>query len=215
VKRIPYGPEEDAIIRALFPDNHARDIAALIDRSEASVDNRAFKLGVRKSNGYKVSKGGRFLPGHSPHNAGRRGVTGVQEGCRATQFKPGRPAHEARNYQPIGSLRVTKDGYLERKVTDDHPVPTRRWTAVHRLVWEEVNGPVPPGHIVVFKPGCRTIEVEQITPDRLECITRAENCRRNSFWNNYPPEVARLVQLRGALNRKINNWSKQREEQGQ
>lgn len=208
MKRIPYGPEEDEIIRALFPVNHSRDIAPLIERTEASVENRAFKLGVRKSDGYRVSKGGRFLPGHSPHNTGKPASewnTG-RERCRRTQFKRGRPPQEARNYRPVGSLRVCKDGYLERKVTDDPNVhPSNRWVALHRLVWESANGPIPAGHIVVFKAGRTTAVEAEVVIDRLELISRAENMRRNSYHTRYPKEVAQLIQLRGALNRKINN----------
>lgn len=210
--RIPYGPEEDEIIRALFPHNHARDIAPLIERSQASVENRAFKLGVRKSDGYKVSKGGRFLAGHSPHNKGRpaREWNTGRDGSRRTQFKPGRPPQEARNYRPIGSLRVCKDGYLERKVTDDPGVhASNRWIALHRLVWEAANGPVPPGHIVVFKTGRTTAVESEVSLDRLELISRAENMRRNSYHTRYPKEVAQLIQLRGVLNRKINNRTQQ------
>jgi len=63
----------------------------------------------------------------------------------ATQFKKGdRLGAAQHNYVPIGSLRVSKDGYLERKVTDDPSfVPNRRWVSVHRLVWEAAHGPVP------------------------------------------------------------------------
>ena len=136
--------------------------------------------------------------------SGRRRTEEARQRVARTQFKPRAP-HESRNYRPIGSLRVSREGYLERKVSDDHPVPARRWVGVHRLVWEQAHGPVPPGHAVVFKPGRRTTVEAEITLDRLECITRADLMRRNSYHTNLPPEVARLVQLRGVLNRKINN----------
>lgn len=124
-----------------------------------------------------------------------------------TRFKPGRPACEARNYQPIGSLRLNKDGYLERKVTDDPALaPVRRWVGVHRLVWEAAHGPIPPRHVVRFLPGQRTVVAEEITVERLELVSQAENMRRNTV-HRYPPQIAQAVQLLGALNRIINNRS--------
>ncbi len=80
---------------------------------------------------------------------------------------------------------------------------------MHRLVWIAANGPVPEGHIVVFKPGRRTTELKEITPDAVELITRVENMRRNTVHAKYPRELARLVQLRGVLSRQINRKAKE------
>ena len=119
--------------------------------------------------------------------------------------KKGRKPQEASNYQPIGTLRVcAKDGYLQRKVSDDTSInPAQRWEFVHRSVWVAANGPIPPGHIVVFKRGMVTAVLEDITTERLECITRAENMRRNSYHTRHP-EMVKLYQLKGAINRQTN-----------
>lgn len=116
------------------------------------------------------------------------------------------------NYVPIGTLRVSKDGYLERKMNDDPNIyPARRWVAVHRLVWEASHGPIPDGHIVVFKPGMKTSVLEDVTHDRLECITRAEHARRN-HPRSKSPELAKLVQLKGAITRQVNRISREHAE---
>ena len=120
-----------------------------------------------------------------------------------TQFKPGRPAHEAHNYLPIGSLRLSKNGYLTRKVTDDKSLsPARRWVAEHRLVWESVHGQVPAGQVVVFRIGQLTVDLNLITIDRLECLTRAELMRRNTI-HRYPEPIKQVMRLRGRLSRAI------------
>jgi hypothetical protein len=75
---------------------------------------------------------------------------------------------------------------------------------VHLLVWEAANGPVPPGHAITFLPGRRTTDASLITLDALQLVSRAELMRRNSHHTNYPKEVSQLIQLKGALNRKIN-----------
>jgi len=221
--RRPWTGAEVEMLRGAFADRRTDDLAQALGRSYSTVAQKAAKLGLRKSAQYLASPeahrfdgpkgmGTRIQPGQTPWNKGVAGSTGTQPGCRATQFKKGRPPQEALNYAPIGSLRICADGYLERKQTDDPRLsPARRWVAVHRAVWEATHGPVPAGQIVVFRPGRKTIDLEKITLDALELLTRAENMRRNSVHSKYPPEVARLVQLRGALTRQINRKAKEAE----
>ena len=78
-------------------------------------------------------------------------------------------------------------------------------------MWEAAHGPIPDGFIVVFKPGLKTAVCEEITLDRLECITRAENARRNHPAQR-DPELAKLVQLKGAITRQVNRIKKQQEQ---
>lgn len=226
--RRPWTAIEDQCMREFYPDLTGKDMADVLKRSESAVHGRAAMLGLHKSEAFLVSdRSGRvargkqhpnmiasqFKKGQDSWTKGLHGVVGVQEACRATQFKKGQMSGQAQhNYKPIGALRVSKDGYLERKVTDDHPVPARRWVAVHRLVWEAANGPIPPGHIVRFKPGQLTAEIDLITADRLECITRAEHARRN-HPRSHSPELARLVQLKGAITRQVNRIAREAQEQ--
>lgn len=222
--RRPWTAAEVALLRWGFADSRTDDMAAALGRSYSTVAQKAARLGLRKSADYLASpeahrldgrkgSGTRFAPGLVPWNKGKPGTTGTQDGCRATQFKPGRLASEARNYVPIGTERLTKDGYLERKVTDDPRLqPARRWIAVHRLVWEAAHGPVPPGHAVAFRPGQKTTDSSAITLDRIELVTRQELMRRNSYHTNLPKPLARVVQMRGALTRAINAKARQLEQ---
>ena len=50
--------------------------------------------------------------------------------------------------------------------------------------------------------------LEEITANKLECISRAENARRNSMWR-LDPEVAKLYQLKGAITRQVNRIKKE------
>lgn len=222
-KRRPWFPAELEYMRELYPNHTAKFIANVLGRSIRSVHNMAHVLGLKKSPYFFESdasgrrqkgqqdpriKATQFKKGQVPWNKGIEGSAGLHPNSRATQFKKGRTAQESSNYLPIGSLRLTKDGWLERKVTDDHPVPARRWVAEHRLVWERANGPIPPGHIVVFKPGQKTAIENQVTADKLECITRAENAKRNSL-HRFGPEMSRLYQLKGAITRQLNRITKE------
>lgn len=220
--RKPWTQQELQVLRDLYPDMKCADVAARLGRTASSVYQTAARLGIEKSDSFKASElsgraaRGRQHPaivasqiktGTPAWNKGRKGVNGFS----STRFKPGRPASEARNYQPIGTLRLDKDGNLTQKVSDS-PKRSARWVPVHRLVWEAANGPIPAGHIVRFLPGMKTTELTLITADRLECISRVENARRN-HPRSYSPELGRLVQLKGAITRQINRIS--REAKGQ
>ena len=219
--RKPWTEGEREVLRERYADTLTADLAALTGHTLSSTHQQARKLGLAKSVEWIAatakarieadpnhgSRRSRLRPGNVPANKGVKHPAGWAPGDMArTQFKKGRPASEARNYVPIGSHRVSKDGYVERKVTDDPSiVPARRWVGVHRLVWMEANGPIPADGVIAFRPNRRTSVLEEITLDRLECITRAENARRNQM----APEIRPIVQLRGAITRQINKRLKE------
>jgi hypothetical protein len=227
MNRQPWTDAQLAVLRQFYPDLPAANLAQVLGRPVGSVYQMAAKLGLSKSEAFNQSDASgrtqrgktnpgmqatQFKPGTAPWNKGKKGSTGLHPNCRATQFTSRKP-EQSRNYQPIGSLRITKDGILERKVTDDRNlVPARRWTPVARLVWEAANGKVPPKHIVVFKPGMRTTDPALITLDRLECISRTENAARN-HPRNKSPELAKLTQLKGAITRQVNRIVREAQEQ--
>ena len=209
------------IVRARYPHEKTAHIARDLGKGVDLVFRKAKGLGLSKTQAYldspdacrlrrdnPNSAGHRYPKGHVPANKGLRRLGWAPGRMAETQFKKGRKPEESRNYKLIGSLRITDSGYLERKVSDDQSIyPARRWVAVHRLVWIEANGPVPVGHLCVFKPGMKTIDPDQITLDKIDCVTFAENMLRNTC-HNYPKEIAQLIQLRGAVQRKINRRTK-------
>lgn len=167
--------------------------------------------GINKTSfkpGHTTGNATSFKKGHIPWNKGINFDPGGR--CAETRFKKGQMSGAAQhNYVPIGTLRISRGGYyLERKMTDDpYLKPTMRWTAIHRLVWQDAHGPIPAGHIVVFRPGMKTVVESEITVDRLECITRAENLRRNGAYRD--PELGKLYQLKGAIARQVNRIRKE------
>lgn len=187
----PWTAAQDAKLRRLYAEHTGAVVARLMGRTEPAIANRVVKLGLRKEH-----NAGGFQKGQTPWN---KGLKGLDIGGKATRFKPGQMSGRAAAlYQPIGTERINKDGYLERKISDD-PQGQRRWRGVHLLIWEEANGPLPKGCAVVFRDGNnRNFDI-----NNLELVTRAELMRRNSY-HTYPKEVAQLIQLRGALNRQIN-----------
>lgn len=220
---------EDAVLRARYPDDQTADIARDLGLNIGRIYQRAGKLGLAKSAAFLASDAtgriqrGRtdprmvatqFQKGQVPANKGLRRPGWAPGRMRETQFKKGRPAHEARNYVPIGTEKYdTKRKVTMRKITDDPAVfPVMRWRPVHVLVWEAANGPVPEGHIVVFKKGLKTLVSADITVDRLDLVTLAENMRRNTI-HRYPEELRDVMRLRGRVNRQINKREKANEKQ--
>jgi hypothetical protein len=224
--RRPWTKADDRELRRRYPKESTADLARSLGRALGAVYRRSAQLDLHKSDAYLASdKSGRiqrgrtdprmvatqFKPGLVPANKGLRRPGWHAGRMRETQFKKGRPAREARNYVPIGTEKIDpKRNVLMRKVTDDPSIfPVKRWRPVHVLVWEAVHGPVPPGHMVRFRDGMKTYDAALITLDRLELVTLAENMRRNTIWNRYPREVAEVMQLSGALKRKINRRLKE------
>lgn len=211
--RNPWTAAEEAVVRKFYADAPTKIIAAALSRSEASVYQLARRLGLRKSETYLSGpesgrldgvRGGasRFKKGQKPWNKGQSFVAGGRSA--ETRFKSG---NRPQTWLPVGSYRVTRDGSLQRKISDEPGNNSKRWRGVHELVWVDQNGPVPHGHIVVFKPGMRTTTVEEITADKVECISFAENMRRNTL-HRYPKEITHTIQVRAALNRRIRNVEK-------
>ena len=214
--------QELATLRELYPTTRTADIAAILGIDLELVYRRAALLRIRKNPEFfardksgRIFKGGKlgqttqFAPGQKPWNTGRKGW---QAGGRSaeTQFHTGALPPTT---MPVGAYRVitTKGGkqFLERKVRQVPGASHKRWTPVSRLVWEAEHGPVPHGSIVVFKPGQRTLVLEEITLDRLELITRAQHARRN-HPNTRSPELGRLYQLKGQITRQVNRLQKER-----
>ena len=216
--RQKWSAEDEAILAAAYPCTKAADIAAALGRTLSQVYNKAHDMGLSKSSAWLASGASgrlqsdslvanRFSKGMTPWNKGLHYQPGGR--IKESQYRPGNISGRAANLvRALGSYAVNADGVLEQKVSGTPGARNLRWRAVHRVVWEAANGPAPDGNIVVFRPGQATTDPEKITLDRLECITRAENMRRNSVHANYPPELARLAQLRGALSRQINQRAK-------
>lgn len=203
MKRRYWTEQEIETLRAEYPHVRTAKLAEKLDRDERSVWNKALELGVKKTAEYFASpdssrlrqgdglgEKSRFRKGMTPWN---KGVKGLDLGGKETRFKAGHVSHQ----RPIGAERVD-DGYVYRKVANTG-IKKVDWVMVHVQLWEQHNGPVPNGHIVVFRDGNKA----RIEIDNLECITRAELMRRNTV-HRLPKEIAELCQLRGALNRQIN-----------
>jgi len=110
---------------------------------KTAVHNRHIISGIRRT----------FPPGHRPWNTGTKGQ-GLTSANRTSFRKGNVPA----NRKPLGSERISKDGYIEVKIAERDPYtgfPTR-YRLKHVHIWEQAHGPVLKGTAVAFRDGDKT-----------------------------------------------------------
>lgn len=191
--------QDEATLAALYQTMSVGQLAAHMNRTRASIKGRISKLGLKKPAGFGNT--GRFLPGHKSWN---KGMKGLDTGGSAGRFKPGHLGGRAAELkQPIGAESYSKDGYLQRKVSNDS-VFYKRWKFVHIIVWEQAHGPVPQGDVIAFINGDKA----DLRIDNLECISRREIMRRNTV-HNYPDELRKVMRLKATITRRINRHDRE------
>ncbi|QQS33530.1 MAG: HNH endonuclease [Acidobacteriota bacterium] len=220
-------PDADIeLLRQMYPDHRSIDIAERLGRKLSAVHWMANKLGLKKSDAFNASElcgritkenrvrrglEHRFPKGHKPWNAGTKGLAGLHPNSRRTQFKKGSLSGRAAEVvQPIGTERLQKDGYRQRKVNNDLPFH-RRWKMVHHIVWEQHNGPIPPGHNVVFRDGDKA----NITIENLELVSRTEWIDRHRAETLYPEPLVKAIRQLAGMKRRLKRYAKEQDRRSQ
>lgn len=131
---------------------------------------------------------GRFMKMNRPWNRGLKGVNGTS----STTWRKGNRPH---NHRPLGSERLSKDGYIEVKTAEP-----RTWTTKSRVIWERENGPLPDGYAVIFLDG----NARNFEPSNLYAVKRREllQLNRNKYsqaHSKLKPSVLALSKLESAL----------------
>ena len=142
-RRIKYNDAEMVWLRAnstLPIGEYHRQFLKAFPRDDVTAQNLH---ALRKREGIKTGRTGRFEKGAVPANKGKRMPFNPRSA--ATQFKPGQLPH---NHQGAGHERIdNKDGYVVMIVDEVNP-----WTGAatrpvhkHRWLWEQKHGPIPDG----------------------------------------------------------------------
>lgn len=200
---------EEKFLAHAYPTVRTESIAEVLQRPLSSIYRKASQLGLRKTSAYLEAINGRFRegsgsgkdcrfkPGQTPWNKGTRFVAGGRS--TQTQFRAGQKPH---TWRPVGHNRITKEGYLQRKVSDT--CCTRRdYVGIHHLVWRMHGRHVPDGYALVFADG----DKRNFDINNLELVHRADLMRRNSV-HNLPPDLKEVVDLKRIISRRINTLEK-------
>ncbi len=153
-----YTPEQRAFIRNNIKGTPIPELTRLFNvRFGTDLPYSAFKA-YCSNHGLRNGVDCRFSPNSVPWNNGKKGYMGANR----TSFKLG---HSPKNYRPVGSERVNKDGYVEIKIRDP-----KTWRCKHLVIWEAEHGPLPRGFAVIFADGDR----KNFALDNLLKVSRAE-----------------------------------------
>lgn len=183
-KKIVWIQPMDELICELYPTRPAYEIAAKLGCTARQIWRRAQKLGVKSQINFGQFKPGsetgrrhRFKKGHAPWNKGMKGLR--LPGCEKGWFPKG---HQSINTLRDGDI-VVRHNHLDRNGRPYKWIRIKKgtWRMLHVVTWENANGKVPRGHIVVFKNG----DTMNCAIDNLECITRQESARRTRETDGY------------------------------
>ncbi len=154
----------------------------------ASPDSGIFIKGSTTGHEYRYPKG------HIPANKGEKMSPELYKKCEPTMFKKGRLPHNTKSDGEI-SIRKSNNGSLYYHIR----LSLGKWQALHRFLWEKENGKIPNGFNIIFKDGNNS----NCKIENLELISNTELMQRNSI-HNYPEDLQKLIQVKGALQRQIN-----------
>lgn len=200
-------PEHEAFVAANLI-GHGPTLMARMLNEEFGTNYTNSKLkSYYTSHKLKSGSDGRFKKGNVPHTKGKKWDDYMpkesQERSRATQYKQG---HVSVNWEPVGTISRTTDGYLIKKVSDKG-LQRERWQFLHRLIWEEANGPIPQGTLITFKDGNK----ENCSLENLMAIDLAENGHLNKMnARQYGGEIAEAYLLNYRLKTTAKNKREQR-----
>jgi hypothetical protein len=178
-------PWEDVLIKRYYLKMPIKRLAEKIGRSFTLVNNRLRQLGlvIPPELIEERKQIGRLKKGNTPPNKGKKWEEFMsKEGrrnSRKTCFKKGNLPH---NTKTDGEI-VIRHNHKKRggKPYKWIRLSKAKWEMLHVHIWKNKYGPVPEGHIIVFKDG-NTMNVKL---RNLACITRqkhAENTRNSDGY---------------------------------
>ena len=154
-----WSDEEKQYLAEITPGRGYKEIQSMMSCKFGFDYTRHQIKGAITRNKLNTGRTGRFEKGRATWNKGTKGLTKAN----VTSFKKGQKPH---NYKPLGSERITKDGYCEIKVSDTG----RRWRPKHVLIYEKHHGKVPKGSAVIFLDGNK----RNFDIDNLYLVTRSQ-----------------------------------------
>ena len=154
-----WSDEEKQYLAEITPGRGYKEIQSMMSCKFGFDYTRHQIKGAITRNKLNTGRTGRFEKGRATWNKGTKGLTKAN----VTSFKKGQKPH---NYKPLGSERITKDGYCEIKVSDTG----RRWRPKHVLIYEKHHGKVPKGSAVIFLDG----DKRNFDIDNLYLVTRSQ-----------------------------------------
>jgi len=150
-------------LRKIVSGRHYHEVCKLFYKKFGYKLDPKWMASLCAQNGITNGIDSRFFTGQVSHNKGKKGY--YAPGSEKGWFKKG---HVSSNWRPVGSERIDADGYIYIKVSDTAMPVQRRWKQKHLVIWEELNGPVPKSHNVVFLDSNKM----NLSPNNLMLVSR-------------------------------------------
>lgn len=187
-----YTDEMKQFILDNYKGRYNQELADLFNQKfNTNVTSRTIKS-YKANNKLNSGLSGKFRKGQTPHNKGKKMPKEVYEKVKHTMFANG---NVPPNHRPVGSERISKDGYIEVKVAEPN-----KWRLKQRVVYEEAKGKIPKGCTIIFLDGNK----RNFDIDNLRCITRSELLYLNCNGLNNSNEITETGILMARLDRAKN-----------
>lgn len=187
-----YTDEMKQFILDNYKGRYNQELADLFNQKfNTNVTSRTIKS-YKANNKLNSGLSGKFRKGQTPHNKGKKMPKEVYEKVKHTMFANG---NVLPNHRPVGSERISKDGYIEVKVAEPN-----KWRLKQRVVYEEAKGKIPEGCTIIFLDGNK----RNFDIDNLRCITRSELLYLNCNGLNNSNEITETGILMARLDRAKN-----------
>lgn len=165
---VTFTKEQHAWLREYIPGHHHREIMnAFNDHFNTNIMTIERVRYYCRNHKIKTGFNGQFQKGHTPTRCWKKG----EHASLRTEYHKGNIPH---NCAPVGTIVKRGDGYLQKKIANPN-----KWRLLHLLVWEEHNGPVPPGMCLAFRDGNR----ENCDINNLRLIHRGSIAQLSKFSN--------------------------------
>lgn len=177
-----------------YKGRYNQELADLFNQKfNTNITSRTIKS-YKANNKLNSGLTGKFRKGQTPHNKGKKMPKEVYEKVKHTMFAKG---NVPPNHRPVGSERISKDGYIEVKVAEPN-----KWRLKQRVVYEETKGKIPEGCPIIFLDGNK----RNFDIDNLRCITRSEllylNCNGLNNSNEITETGILMARLDSAKNKR-------------
>lgn len=187
-----YTDEMKQFILDNYKGRYNQELADLFNQKfNTKITSRTIKS-YKANNKLNSGLTGKFRKGQTPHNKGKKMPKEVYEKVKHTMFAKG---NVPPNHRPVGSERISKDGYIEVKVAEPN-----KWRLKQRVVYEEAKGKIPEGCTIIFLDGNK----RNFDIDNLRCITRSELLYLNCNGLNNSNEITETGILMARLDRTKN-----------
>ena len=187
-----YTDEMKQFILDNYKGRYNQELADLFNQKfNTNITSRMIKT-YKANNKLNSGLTGKFRKGQTPHNKGKKMPKEVYEKVKHTMFAKG---NVPPNHRPVGSERISKDGYIEVKVAEPN-----KWRLKQRVVYEAAKGKIPEGCTIIFLDGNK----RNFDIDNLRCITRSELLYLNCNGLNNSNEITETGILMARLDRTKN-----------